>query len=232
MKVDVDMRVWVAAGESTTGYAGDGGPAATALLNSPSGVAVAEPGFPIYIADTANHSIRRVDADSTIHTIAGNGTPGYAGDGGPASQALFRGPFRVRLDPRNGNLIVTDTGNHCIRRIDASGNIATIAGKGTAGYTGDGGQATKATLNSPYDARIGPDGSLYIADTYNHCIRAVDATGVITTVAGNGIRGFQGDGGPATQAELDHPFAMDFDPDGNLIVADTYNSRIRRVEHP
>ena len=231
-KIDTDMRVWVVAGNDHEGYAGDGGPALDAEMNSPSGVAVAPGGFPIYIADTANHSIRRVDADSTIHAVGGNGTAGYAGDGGPASQALFRGPFRVRLEGQTGNLLVTDTGNHCIRRIDASGKIETIAGTGTAGYTGDGGPATKARLSSPYDARMGPDGRLYIADTYNHCIRCVDATGVITTVAGNGTAGFSGDGGPANEARLSHPFAMTFDPDGNLLIADTYNSVIRRVEHP
>jgi NHL repeat len=231
-KVDTDMRVWVVAGDDTVGYRGDGGPALEARLDSPCGVAVAPGGFPVYIADTANHSIRRLDADSTIHAVAGNGTAGYAGDGGPASQALFRGPFRVRLDPQTGNLIITDTGNHCIRRIDTSGKIETIVGTGTAGYSGDGGPATKARLNSPYDARVGPDGRLYIADTYNHCIRCVDAAGVITTVAGNGTAGFSGDGGPANEAQLSHPFAMVIDPDGNLLIADTYNSRIRRVEHP
>jgi NHL repeat-containing protein len=232
MKVDVDLRVWVAAGESTAGYAGDGGPAVNALLDSPSGVSVAEEGFPVYIADTANHCIRRVDAAGVIETIAGNGTAGYSGDGGTAKNALLRGPFRVRLDREHGDLYISDTGNHRIRRIDAAGVITTVAGTGTQGYDGDGGPATLAKLNSPYDARMGPDGRLYIADTYNHRLRCVNANGVITTVAGNGTAGYQGDGGPADKAELSHPFALTIDPDGNLIVADTYNSRIRRVEHP
>lgn len=232
MRVDVDMRVWVAAGKSTAGYAGDGGPALDALLDSPSGVAVAEQGFPIYIADTANDCIRRVDAGGTIETIAGNGTPGYGGDGGPAKDALLNAPFRVRIDARNGDIYVSDTGNHRVRRIDATGIITTVAGTGSAGYGGDGGPATGADLNSPYDARMGLDGRLYIADTYNNRVRRVDAAGVITTVAGTGTPGYKGDGGPAARAQLSHPFAIVLDPDGNLFVSDTYNSVIRRVERP
>ena len=232
MRVDVDMRVWVAAGKSTAGYAGDGGPAVDALLDTPSGVAVAEQGFPIYIADTANDCIRRVDAAGTIETIAGNGTPGYGGDGGPARNALLNGPFRVRLDPRNGDLYISDTGNHRVRRIDASGVITTVAGTGSASYGGDGGPATLAELNSPYDARMGSNGCLYIADTYNNRIRRVDAAGGITTVAGTGTPGYTGDGGPAQRAQLSHPFAIVLDPGGNLFIADTYNSVIRRVGHP
>jgi len=232
MRVDTDMRVWVAAGKTTFGYAGDGGPALDALLDTPSGVAVGASGFPIYIADTANDCIRRVDANGIIETIAGNGMPGYAGDGGPATNALLNGPFRVRLDAASGDLYIADTGNHCVRRIDVTGVITTVAGTGTAGFAGDGGPATQAELNSPYDARLGADGRLYIADTYNNRIRRVDEAGVITTLAGTGTPGFSGNGGPAKEAQLSHPFAVVLDRDGNLLVADTYNSVIRRVEHP
>ena len=232
MRVDVDMRVWVAAGQTTPGYSGDGGPAQDARLDTPSGVAVAESGVPLYIADTANHCIRRVDAGGTIETIAGNGTPGYSGDGGPAKDARLNAPFRVHLDAQSGDLYICDTGNHCVRRIDVSGVITTLAGTGTPGFGGDGGLANQAALDSPYDARVGPDGELYIADTYNNRVRRVDAEGVITTLAGTGVAGYKGDGGPAGRADLSHPFALVFDPAGNLLVADTYNSVIRRVEHP
>jgi sugar lactone lactonase YvrE len=130
-----------------------------------------------------------------------------------------------------GRVYLADTYNNRIRRIDfTAGTVTTIAGNGTAGYGGDGGPATAAMLNLPRDLELGPDGRLYIADTDNHRIRAVDlGTGVITTIAGNGQAGFSGDGGPATEASFARPFGVAFDRQGQMYVADTFNNRIRKV---
>jgi sugar lactone lactonase YvrE len=229
IRVDTEGIVHIVAGLDTPGDGGDGGPALLASLDSPCGVAVAPAGFPIWLADTNNHRIRVVGSDGMIHTLAGNGAPGYSGDGGPSERATLRRPYRVRLDAGTGSLYVSDTENHAIRRIDASGVITTVAGTGEAGFSGDGGPAAQAQLTLPYDAAIGPDGALYIADGGNHRIRRVDAEGVIRTIAGKGSAGFSGDGGSAMEAELDHPLAFAFDATGGLWIADSYNSRIRKI---
>jgi DNA-binding beta-propeller fold protein YncE len=232
LRMEPDDSVWTAAGTSSPGYGGDGGPALLASLETPCGVAVAQSGYPVYVADTGNHCIRAIDAQGIIRTIAGDGQIGSLGDGGPATQARLHSPYRVHLDESTGDLYVADVENHRIRRIDTSGIITTVAGNGTAGYSGDGGPATEASLYSPLDARIGPDGALYIADTRNNRIRRVDAAGVITTVVGTGTEGAPKDAltsGPALSVNLDHPAALAFDPDGNLYIADTYASVVRRV---
>jgi DNA-binding beta-propeller fold protein YncE len=233
IRKDADELVWTVAGVASPGYEGDGGPAVEALLNIPCGVAVAEGGYPIYVADTSNHCIRSVDAQGIISTIAGNGLPGALGDGGPATQAQLSSPIRVRSDPATGSIYVTDQGNHKIRRIDAAGIITTIAGGSSAGYSGDGSAAVGALLNLPSDARIGPDGNLYIADTNNHRIRRVDHAGGITTVVGSGYEGTRLDAqesGPALTVNLRSPSAIVFDIVGDLFIADTYNSVVRRVQ--
>lgn len=235
-KVGLDARVYNVAGTGLFGYGGDGGPAVDARLESPCGVAVAPGGFPIFISDTFNHRIRVVDADGTIRAFAGTGQAGFSGDGGPASEAMLNEPYRVRYDAASGNLYVCDTRNHVVRRIAPDGIISTVAGTPPegpdprGGFGGDGGPATEALLRTPYDARIGPDGALYVADTGNHRIRRVDASGIIETVAGSGEEGYAGDGGDARSASMNGPSAVAFDAAGALWIADTYNSVIRRVE--
>jgi sugar lactone lactonase YvrE len=232
IRMDADELVWTVAGVASPGYSGDGGPAVDALLDTPCGVAVADGGFPVYVADTANHCIRAIDAQGIITTIAGNGQPGSTGDDGPATQAQLHSPMRVRYDSATGELLIADLGNHRVRRIDSSGTITTIAGGALAGYSGDGGAAVGALLDSPLDARRGPDGAVYIADTSNHRIRRVDGAGIISTVVGSGFEGTRLDAlesGPALETNLRNPSALAFDPDGALFIADTYNSVVRRV---
>jgi len=216
------------AGVGMGGYSGDGGAAWMAQLNSPFGVAV-DSGGNLYIADTLNHRVRKVDASGNISTVAGNGTDGYSGDGGAAASAQLNKPFGVAVDS-GGNLYIADTFNHRVRKVDASGNISTVAGNGTAGYSGDGGAAASAPLNKPYGVAVDSGGNLYIADTFNHRIRKVDASGNISTVAGTGTAGNPGEGEFATSANIKYPYGVAVDSGGNLYIADTLNHRVRKVD--
>jgi sugar lactone lactonase YvrE len=220
------------------GFTGDGMPALGALMNQPKS-AVITPLGSMYVADARNFRIRRIDTTGVITTVAGGATAGFAGDGGPPAAAQFK--FQMPNDnPEPGGglalddqdrLYIVDTENQRIRRIDfAADVIETVAGNGVAGYAGDGGPATEASLAWPRDVAFGPDGRLYIADTDNHVIRAVDlATGVITTVVGDGVARFGGDGGAPTAASLQRPWGLTFDGGGNMFVADTMNNRVRMV---
>lgn len=219
------------------GYAGDGGPAAMALLNQPNKIVLDAQGN-LYIADQRNQRIRKIDTSGVISTVVGTGVKGYGGDNGPPLNAQLSFPTGGNPEPggglaidTRGRLFIADTENHRIRMVDFAANvITTIAGTGTPGYSGDNGPATMAQLNFPRDIEFGPDGRLYIADTDNHRIRAMDLnTGTITTVAGTGTPGFSGDNGPATMAQLYRPFGIAFDSNGYLYIVDTYNHRIRRV---
>lgn len=224
-------------GNGGRNFAGDNGPALNAVLDLPVGVAIG-PNSDLFISDQANQCIRRVDGNGIITTFAG--TPrmaGYAGDNGPAAMAMFRNPVgqaappaaRIEFD-RQGNLYLADTGNHVIRRIAPNGTITTIAGTGMPGAGGDGLPATMAQLNGPTDIDVAPDGTLYIADTQNSCIRHIGADGVMQTVVGRcGTRGFAGDGQPTAQARLDTPYGIEVDTSGRLWIADTYNQRVRVV---
>ncbi len=235
----VDFRTGImdtVCGTGARGYMGDEGPAPMALLNLPVGVAINPMNGQMYIADQGNQRIRTVDGSDVIHTMAGSGMQGYGGDNGPATMAQISNPIGQAATPAgrivfdtSGNLYIADTGNHRVRRVDPSGVITTVAGNGNAGTAGDGGPATMAELNAPTDVEIGPDGTLYIADTQNSCVRAVDrTTGNISTVAGHcGMRGFAGDGSAPGMALLDRPYGVETDANGNLYIADTYNHRIR-----
>jgi trimeric autotransporter adhesin len=221
-QVATNGTISTVAGNGTIGYSGDGGPAVSAALAGPVGVALNAAGD-LFIADTNNHRIRRVRS-GMITTFAGNGYGGYAGDGGAAMAAELAYPAGVAVDS-NGNLYIADTGNNRIRMVTPNGVITTIAG-GAQGFSGDGGKATLATLNNPAAVALDSTGNIYIADTGNQRIRKIDPTGVITTVAGNGTTGYGGLGGPAMNASLNSPVAVAADSAGNVYIADTQSSRV------
>jgi RHS repeat-associated protein len=198
-----------------------------ARLNMPYGVAIDTAGN-LYIADLYNHRIRRVDTNGIITTFAGIGTPGYGGDGGPVTQAQLNGPVDVTLDAQ-GNLYIADADNGRIRKVDTNGIITTVAGTTPWSYGGDGGPAIQAGFDFPFGVAVDASGNIYVADVWGYRVRKIDADGIITTVAGDGEWGYGGDGGPATQAQLDEPNSVVLDAQGNLYIADSYNSRIRKV---
>ena len=226
-RVDSTGTITTIAGTGEIGFSGDGGPATAARLDNPHDVAVDGAGN-LYIADTYNYRIRKVDSTGTITTIAGTGERGFSGDGGPAVEAQLSLPYGVAVDGA-GNLYIADIWNHRIRKVDSTGAITTVAGTGELSFSGDGGPATEAQLYYPLGVAVDGAGNLYIADTYNERIRRVDSTGTITTIAGTGERGFSGDGGPATAARLAFPRGVALDGAGNLYIADRLNHRIRKL---
>ena len=237
-----DGLISTVAGGRQPGYVGDGGLAIAAKLDHPHGV-VTDTAGNLYIADTDNNVIRKVGTNGMITTVAGQlitteagpWRADYAGDGGPATAAKLDHPYGVVTDTA-GNLYIADTGNCCIRKIDLEGIITTVAGQApkyegdSGGYSGDGGPATLSKLKRPNSVAADNVGALYIADTENNRIRKVDVGGIITTVAGNGQEGYAGDGGPATAAKLGAPSGIAVDIAGNLYIADTDNSCIRKVD--
>lgn len=277
----------VVAGNGHQGYSGDGGPATDAALNEPYEVRFDKDGN-MFFVEMKNHIVRRVDTKTrVISTVAGTGKQGYGGDGGSAVKATFNNPHSIALD-NNGGLYIADIGNHRIRRVDLksgivdsvagsdkrelprdgqqakgnpvlgpralfidggtmwialreghsvwrldmkAGTLHHVAGSGAKGFSGDGGPAQDATFNGPKGIAVGPHGHVYVVDTENQAIRKIDTkTGVVTTVAGAGPqhRGGSGDGGPATQAELDRPHGICIGPDGTVYIGDTLNHRVRR----
>jgi len=216
------------AGNGTWGYSGDGGVATEAEIASVSGVTVDAAGN-LYVSDSDHNVIRKVDSAGVITTIAGNGTEGYDGDGGPAIQAQLDYPSALAADDA-GNLYIVDSGNNCVRKIDKNGIIFTVAGNGTEGFSGDNGLAVDGQLNYPEGIAVDAAGNLYIADTYNQRIRKVDPNGIITTVAGDGMNGFGGDEGFATEAQLSYPRGIAIDQKGNLYIVDEWNCRVRKVD--
>lgn len=224
-KVSVTGVISTVAGNGTEGYGGDGGPATSALLDRPTGVAVDASGN-IYIADTLNNRIREV-SEGTITTIAGTGASKFSGDGGPAAAATLDQPAAVAVDS-NGNVYIADTNNNRIREM-IGGTINTVAGNGVQSYSGDGGLARAAALNSPTGVAVDAAFNIYIGDTGNQRVRMVSSTtGNITTIAGTGVAGFNGDG-PASAAELDGPSGVHADSSGTVYVADSDNNRIRTI---
>ncbi|MBV9506118.1 MAG: hypothetical protein JO323_14055, partial [Acidobacteriia bacterium] len=215
------------AGTARSGYTGDGGSALNAQLESPDGIAVDSAGN-VYIADQGTNSVRKVAADGTISTYAGTGTAGFSGDGGPAIGAQLNQPGGLAVDGP-GNLYIADTANNRIRVVSPDGHIATVAGNGAAGYSGDASGARDAALNGPEDITVDSSGSLYIADTQNYRIRVVTPNGIINTLAGVGNGNVFGDNAPAISAGLILPTAVALDRSGNLYIADFGNSRIRVV---
>jgi hypothetical protein len=225
--VSPDGIVKTIAGTGMAGFAGDGGEATDARLDFPhTAVPTADGGF--LIADTWNDRIRKVSPAGIITTVAGTGVRGFGGDGGPATRAQINNPRSVVALP-DGGFLIPDSNNYRVRRVSATGTITTVAGTGTRGFSGDGGPATAARLSVPFAVAPTADGGFLIADIDNERIRKVSPGGTITTVAGNGLTGFGGDGGPATSATLNRPHAVSALPDGGFLIADTFNERVRRV---
>jgi len=215
------------AGNGNDGFSGDGGPATSAEINFPEGVAVDSQGN-LYIADSNNLRVRKVTPDGTISTVAGNGTGGYSGDGGPATSAELNYPDAVAVGS-HGDVYIADTSNYRIRKVTTGGTITTVAGNGTSGYSGDEGPATSAEISYVWGIAVDSTGNLYIADGDNNRIRKVTPDGTISTIVGNGKEGYSGDGGPATSAEIDYPMGVAVDSAGNLYISDDDNLRIRMV---
>jgi hypothetical protein len=233
-KVNSGGTISTYAGNDTLGYSGDNTTATNTAIDNPSGIAVDLSGN-LYVGDWNNYRLRKVNPVGQMTTIAGTGTLCYqfnnssaiCGDGGPATSAPIGPPFGIITDA-NGNLYYSEDtyGCTCVRKIDSGGVIHTVAGGGTSGL-GDGGPATSASLTAPAGLVLDANGNLYIADYGSYRVRKVNTFGIITTIAGNGTAGFSGDGGPATSAELSLPSALAFDSGGNLYIGD--DTRVRKV---
>ena len=220
-------------GAGKGGYSGDGGPATEAEFNCPSDGDF-DPSGNLYVIDRDNRVIRRVDPSGVITTFAGGGTLGAAGasppaEGGPATGVRFGLPVSAAVDSA-GNVYISDETGHRVWKVDPSGTISTYAGTGKPGFSGDGGPADRARLNGPYDLAIDDEDNLFIADYENNRIRRVDPDGVITTIAGNGEVGVVGDGGPATEAQIQSPYGLVVGGSGNLYITDQENALIRVVD--
>ncbi len=230
-KIDPSGIITTFAGTGIAGYSGDGGPAAHAKLNNPYYVAVDSLGN-IYISDSRNSRIRKVNSEGVISTCAGNGIQGYWGDFGPATAAELSSPAGLAFD-RDGNLYISDLLNLRIRKVTPDGMITSICGRGTGGSTGDGGPATAALLDKPLGITTDSRGNVYVADCYNNRVRKIDGkTGIITTYAGGAglLGGYYGDGRAATAAMLCYPTDVKCDDTGSLYIADMRNFRIRKVD--
>lgn len=232
-KVNTAGIITTVAGNGTPGYSGDGGPATSAQLfssGSVSGLAVDDAGN-LYISDGENYVVRKVDTAGIISTVAGNGAPGFSGDGGPATSAQLFYPAGIALD-RAGNLYIADSSNNRVRKVNTAGIITTVAGNGNVVYSGDGVQATATAVDRPEGITVDSAGNLYISETSDSRVRKVDPSGIITTVAGQTKKtnGFSGDGGPATAATLAGPIGLAVDSSGDLYIADNSNGRVRKVD--
>lgn len=225
-RVDRKGVITTVAGTGEAGFSGDGGPATAAKLDDPEAIAFDAAGN-LFIDDSNTNRIRRIDQQGVITTVAGTGEQGFSGDGGPATAAKLSEVEGISLDA-NGDLLIADTSNDRIRRVDQHGIITTVAGTGKSGHSGDGGRATAGTFYDPVSVVAVADGNLYVSDHHNDRVRRIDHSGTITTLAGTGVRGFSGDGGPATSAELNQPWALVV-CDGTLYITDSFNHRVRTV---
>ncbi len=231
----VDARTGVittVAGCAEPGYSGDGAPATRARLNEPYGIVVDTSGN-VYVADRHNHCVRRIDAASGIvTTFAGNGSPGFGGDDGSAARAGMVEPNGLALDPAQTRLFIADVADHRVRVVDlSSGIIWTFAGTGEAEHSGDGRPATAAGIHGARAVKVAADGTVYILERQGSTLRAVDPrSGIIATVAGTGEKTYTGDDGPALAASFNAPKELAIDREGNLLIVDTENHAIRRVD--
>jgi len=226
-RIDNNGVIGTIVGKEVPGFEGDGGPAIDALLWWPHAVAIDDIGN-IFIADSANNRVRKVEPSGIIDTVAGNGLAGFIGDRGPALEASLNNPCGLAIDSK-GNVLIADSWNNRIRRVDPMGIITTVAGTGQPGSSGDGGQAKKARLYHPYGIAVAEDGSIWIAERGAHRLRKVRPDGIIVSIAGQAIPGYEGDAGPAGGAKLNRPCGLAMDEAGNLYIADSWNHRIRRI---
>jgi trimeric autotransporter adhesin len=226
-KVTQEGIITTIAGTGTASYGGDGGPATAAKLNYPTDIAIDRYGN-IFIADGANNCVRKINILGVISTIAGDGHGGYNGDGMSATLAELYFPFGVAVD-NAGNIYIAEAANNRVRKINTSGIISTIAGNGIQGYSGDNISATLAELNYPVGVQVNEEGHIIIADSGNDRIREIDTAGIIKTIAGTGMAGFNGDGIPATDAQLKRPVYLAVDSSANIYITDQFNHRIRKV---
>lgn len=217
------------AGTGNSGNSGDGGQAVRADLSRPIRIDFDTAGN-LYLTDSDNNTVRKVAPNGVITTVAGNGTEGFSGNGGPATQAQLNFPIGVAIDGA-GNIYICDNFNSAVRKVTASsGIISTLTGNGSDGYGGDGGPAAAAILNNPQNVAVDAAGNVYISDFGNNRIRRINAAdGTISTVAGTGVQGFSGDGGPATSAMLNLPNNVWVDKSGNIFISDAGNNRIRKI---
>lgn len=226
-KINTSGVITTIGGTTSFGFSGDGGPAVSAQLYSPIGIAV-DVRRNVFVCDYNNQRVRKIDTSGIINTIAGTGTQGFSGDGVPATISKLARPTGVTIDLHK-NIYIADYYNHRIRKVDTSGIITTIAGNGTMGFSGDGGPAISAQLHMPSDVKVDTSGNIYIADLYNYRIRKVNASGIINTIVGTGVQGFSGDGGNPLFAQINTAYSIVLDGMGNLYIADMYNERIRKV---
>jgi sugar lactone lactonase YvrE len=225
-KVNKNGIISTIAGNGISGYSGDGGPAKSAMVSFPTGLVIDGSGN-IWFSDNGNNRVRKIDGNGVINTVAGNGTAGYSGDGGPATSAELNSPWGLAVV--GGKLYIADFANNVVRRVKASGIINTVAGNGTAGFSGDGGRAKKASLNLPIAVVAQASGVFYVADLQNRRVRQVDGSGIITTFAGNGSSGCTGDGGLATAAAIGSPNGLEIGG-GSLLIATSSCGRVRAVD--
>jgi class 3 adenylate cyclase len=233
-RINTDHTVTTVAGTGRAGFSGDGGPATSADLYGPQSIAIDSAGD-IFIADSQNNRVRRVDPAGIITTIAGSGQPGFRGDGGPATKAELNDPTGVAIGFGN-TVLIADSANNRVRAVDATGAIATFAGTGDTSYAGDGGPATSGVLNDPRCIAVDANDNVYVADALNGRVRRITVDGTISTVAGTGMQGFSGDHGLATNASLQLATSavggggcLAVDAAGDLFIADALNNRVRMV---
>ncbi len=228
--VDPDGMLRVIAGTGDPGDTGDGEDAREATFTELTGIVVGPDGS-IFVSDGGAHRVRVIRPSGVVEAYAGIGAvPGPGGDGGPAIEANLWRPEGLALS-EGGDLYVAEAQGHAVRRVRADGILETVAGTGEQGFSGDGGPAVEARLRRPAGVAVGPDGEVYVADTFNDCIRRVDPSGVIESIAGTGEEGLAGDGGPAIDADLYGPATLHFE-DGALYFADQFNSVARVVYLP
>jgi sugar lactone lactonase YvrE len=221
------QTITTVAGTGVAGFSGDGGAATAATLHSPGDVAVDNLGN-VFSVDFDNHRIRKISTAGIISTIAGTGMAGYNGDGIAATLAQISYPTGVAVD-ETGNIFIAERGGNRIRKVNTSGSISTVAGNGVGGFSGDGLAATVAEINFPYAVAVDSHGDIYIADGYNYRVRKINSSGIITTIAGNGISGYSGDGGPATLAQFSNLGYVTVSRSGEIYFGDHSNNRIRKV---
>ncbi len=215
------------AGNGIGGFSGDGGPATAAEFNEPT-VINADSAGNHYVVDFNNNRIRKIDTAGIVTTVAGNGSQSYSGNGGAATAAALFWPCCVITDD-TGNLYIADSWNNVIRKVNTAGIINLFAGNQVGGFSGDNGNALAAELNKPFRIAFDRNWNMLVADCFNDRIREINTAGIITTIAGNGMASYSGDGGAASDAELNNPYGVCIDASGNIYIADTQNNRIRVI---